>query len=320
MRLIVALLVLPLVVANVNAQTSRVAQGTPQEELTSLMFDEIDRVAVHCLKALPGNAESLNGALRVAKASIGLAAQQYLSELGSEAQELLRPAVRAQWSRASDEMFATVERANPRRYCAAWPDHLLKLTPEIALREMRDGYRAARESIAVREDPLHPGPPPDDAVLRFVLASEVDESAVLAYSVVASRQPRPAKGKCESEVVLASRDIFYDWAVIATRSVFGSDGLGEEIDHASALLESKNGRDFIAARAQMQRDVTRGIPIEQAGADLRDRLLPSMPPEMKRPILRVTDVSRLLSDPRRFQQWPRYDEFVARLGKCSSIR
>lgn len=163
------------------------------------------------------------------------------------------------------------------------------------------------------------GAPSDEAVRRFVQISEVGESAVLAYAATAGSQQKLAKAKCESQAVLASRDIFHEWAVIATRTVFQHDADGKELDRVLALLETKDGMDFIAAKAHMQAELTKGVPIAEAGAAMRARLS-HMPREMSQPIIRVGEVSNLLSDPRRLQQWRRYNELVARLNQCSTAR
>jgi hypothetical protein len=312
----------PLLLATLTptqAQTHSPADRTPQAELSGLIQGVFERAVAYCNEAVPENAGRLNDALLASRVAIDAAAEQIVDELGPEAQDVFDPRARSQWQRAADDLLSTIRASDPRRYCTTWPDRLVTISPQAMVSEFKSGYRATKAMAMARPERKGHGAPPDDAVHRFVKISQVGESTVLAYAATAGNDTTAARGKCEAKVILSSRDIFAEWAAIATRLLFEGDSGGQEIQRISALLESPDGQDFLAAKAKIQHDVMHGVPMAQASASMRTRLQ-HLPPEMSPPIRRVAEVGKLLEDPRQFKQWPRYGEFMARLGVCVSRR
>lgn len=120
--------------------------ASPQEKLTVMLAGQLDPVVSYCNRKLPGNANVLNDAYRVAKASIALAAGEYVAEVGSDVRDLDNPDAIAKWREYSELLLVEVKRLDPARYCTWLPGNLLKLTPEIALQQFREGYQAAKKA------------------------------------------------------------------------------------------------------------------------------------------------------------------------------
>jgi len=120
------------------------APMTPRSALLGLMVNASSQVVDHCNRRVPGNAEALSSAFGLARRSMELASRDYFAELSSEADQPLDAETIRAWYRATDAMFDIAQRAEPKRYCTWLTGNLIEMTPEKALRAMREGYGQAK--------------------------------------------------------------------------------------------------------------------------------------------------------------------------------